>query len=104
MMILLCSQQYPKFVLFNPYEHCIDLSNKWYSFNWPSVCLAWQILNVGHHVQTFYPDFFVIPVMLIGTIDFYHFIPLSVTLTMAGGHTVCAKQNMLALLSHTLFS
>ena len=31
--------------------------------------------------------------MLIGTIDFYHFIPLWLTLTFAGGHKVSAKQN-----------
>ena len=36
------------------------------------------------------------PARLIGTIDFYHFIPLSLTLTLPGGHKVSAKQNLLA--------
>ena len=31
-----------------------------------------------------------------GTIDFYHFIPLSLALTLPGGHKVSAKQNVLA--------
>ena len=34
--------------------------------------------------------------MLIGTIDFYHFVPLSLTLTLPGGDKVSAKQNLLA--------
>ena len=50
--------------------------------------------NVGHYTQTFQAIFF-IPAMLIGTINFYHFIPLSVTLTLSGGHKVSAKQNLL---------
>ena len=39
--------------------------------------------------------------MLIGTS--YHFVPLSLTLTLLGGHKVSAKQNLLALFSHKLF-
>ena len=57
--------------------------------------LAWQNFNIGHYTQTLQPFFF-IPTMHIGTIDFYHFIPLSVALTLAGGHKVSAKQNLLA--------
>ena len=34
--------------------------------------------------------------MLVGTIDFYHYIPLSLTLTLPGGHKVNAKQNLWA--------
>ena len=41
--------------------------------------------------------------MFIGTIDFYHFKPVQVFFTLAGGHKVSAKQNLLALFSHTLF-
>ena len=37
-----------------------------------------------------------------GTIDFYHFILLSLTLTLAGGHKISAKQNLLASVSHIL--
>ena len=32
--------------------------------------------------------------MLVGTIDFYHFIPLSLTLTLAGVDKVSVKQNL----------
>ena len=38
-----------------------------------------------------------------GTIDFYCFIPLSLTVTLAGRHKVSAKQNLLASFIHTLF-
>ena len=34
--------------------------------------------------------------MLIATIDFYHFIPLSQNLTLPGSHKVSAKQNLMA--------
>ena len=34
--------------------------------------------------------------MLKGTIDFYNFTPLLQTLTLAGGHKVSTKQNLLA--------
>ena len=37
-------------------------------------------LNTGHYVQTVQPNLY-IPAILIGTIDFYHFILLSMTLT-----------------------
>ena len=42
--------------------------------------------------------------MLIGTTDFYHCIPLSLTLILPGGHKVSAKQNLLASFSPTFFS
>ena len=37
--------------------------------------------------------------MLIGTMNFYNYIPLSLTLTLAGGHKVSAKQILLATFS-----
>ena len=40
-------------------------------------------LNAGRYLQTFLPSVF-IPAMLIHTIDFYHFIPLLLTLILAG--------------------
>ena len=40
---------------------------------------------------------------ILGTVDFYLFIPLSVTLTLAEGHKVSTKQNLLALFSRKLF-
>ena len=39
--------------------------------------------NVGHYMLTFQPNLFT-PAKLIGTIGFYYFIPLSLTLTLAG--------------------
>ena len=52
--------------------------------------ILWQGFNIGRYLQTFLPDSF-IPAMLTGTIDFYLFIPLSVTLTLAGIHKVNEK-------------
>ena len=71
------------------------------------VCLAgqWAVLhgknvNAGHYAQAVQPTLF-IPAMLIGIIDFYHFIPLSLTLTLPEGHKVSTKQNLLLhFLSH----
>ena len=57
-------------------------------------------LSIGHCKQTVLPKFFV-PAMLIGTIDFCHFISLSLTLTFLWGHRVSAKQNLLASFSWT---
>ena len=67
--------------------------------------LTWhgKNFNVGHYTQTFQPNFFT-PAIHIGNIDFYHFIPLSLTLTLCGGHKVNTVQNLLASFSHTLFS
>ena len=42
--------------------------------------------------------------MLKGILDFYHFIPLSVSLALAGCHKVRTMQNLLASFSRTLFS
>ena len=42
-------------------------------------------------MQTFLPVFF-IPTVLSGTIESYHFIPFSKTLTLGGGHMVSTKQ------------
>ena len=56
---------------------------------------------VGHYTQTFEPNLF-IPAMLIGTVDFYHFIRLSLTLTLPRVRKVSAKQNLLASFSRTL--
>ena len=47
--------------------------------------------NIGHYMQTVPPNVF-IPAMLIGTTDFYHFIPLSLSLTLPGGHSISTKQ------------
>ena len=48
-----------------------------------------------HYVQTVLPILF-IPAMLIGTIDFYNFRSLSVTLTSLGGHKISTKEKLLS--------
>ena len=86
----------------NPYMCFVDPSITWIDvMNCVSLagCLAWQNFKVGcyMHILT---NFF-IPAMFIGIIDFYNFIPLSLTLTMAGGHKVSTKQNLSARFSCT---
>ena len=44
-------------------------------------------------MQTFSTFFLCISAMLICTIDFYHFAPVKVTITLAVGHKVSTKQN-----------
>ena len=56
--------------------------------------------NIGHYMQIVLPNVF-IPAMLTSTIEFYHFILLSLTLTLPVGYMVSTKQNLLASLSHT---
>ena len=46
-----------------------------------SAVLHGKNCNVGHYTQTVQPDC-LIPAMLKGFFDFYHFIPLSLTLTL----------------------
>ena len=57
----------------------------------PSSCMAKTLtLDI---MRTLFIQFRFMPAMLIGTIDVYHFIPLSLTLTLPGGQKVNAKQN-----------
>ena len=79
----------------------MDLCNE--SSSRSSVCLPCVAKNfsTGPYTQTLQPVFF-IPAMLAGTIDLYHFILLSLTLTLAGGHKISIKQNLLASFSHIL--
>ena len=44
------------------------------------------------------------PAILIGIIDFDHFILLYVTFTLARGHYISIKENLLASYSYTLFN
>ena len=62
----------------------------------PAGHLVWQKFSDGHYTQTVQPIFFFfffffLPAILAGTIDFYHFIPHSLTLTLTGGHKVSAE-------------
>ena len=64
--------------------------------------LSWlgKNFNIGCYMQTFRPIFF-IPAMLIGTIDFYHFIPLPLTLTLPGfTRSAQSKTSWLHFLTH----
>ena len=67
-----------------------------------SVAFHGKNSNIEHYTQTVKPNVFV-PTMLLGTVDFYHFILFSLTLTLPGGHKVSAKRNLLALFSRTRF-
>ena len=57
------------------------------------VWLADKSFNAAHYMQTLQPNVF-IPGMLIGIIEFFHLVPLSLTLTLAGGYKVSAKQDL----------
>ena len=87
---------------FYSYEYHIDLCNESCSSGWPAGHLVWQKFDVAHCRQAVQPIFFIL-VMLIGTMDFYHFVPLYVILTLPGSHNVSTKQNLLASFYHTLF-
>ena len=65
--------------------------------------LAWQIIQRLKVAANFSTICFILA-MHIGTIDFYHFIPLSLTLTLPEGHKVSVEQNFLASNSGTLFN
>ena len=92
-IILFCSS--PVFLV-DPHEYHMDRE----IYVMICVRLAGQHsknFNSGHHMQTVQSNFLVcIADSLIGTIYFYHFIPLSLALTLPGGHKVSAKQNRLA--------
>ena len=66
----------------------------------PSV-LHGKNLSFGHYKQALEPILF-IPAMLVGTIYFYHFLPLLLTLILAGGHKVSAEQNLFKSWLHFL--
>ena len=61
-------------------------------------CVA-KNFNCGHYTKTVQPNVF-IHVLLIDTIDCCHFIPLSLTLTLPGGHKIRAKP-IAFIFSHT---
>ena len=76
---------------FDPYEEHNYGDMLSVMFTWLSVppsILHWKNLNVAHYMQTlkyhFFSFFVVISALLIGTLDFYHLIPLSVTLNLTG--------------------
>ena len=74
----------------------------WPLFICPSI-LRGQNFNVEHFMQTFQPDSFTLTI-LIGTVDLYQFLPLSVTLTVAWDHKKAKPVLVLASLCHTFFN
>ena len=58
--------------------------------------------DVGHFTQTVQPVLFILA-MLTGTIDFHHFILLSLIMSLPGGHKVSTQQRFFALFSLMLF-
>ena len=85
----------------------IYVMNHVYSSSWlanhPST-LHDENFNIGHYTQTAGPPNVVIPAMLICIIAFYHFILLSLNLTLPGGHRACAKPSLLTSFSHILYN
>ena len=75
---------------------CVHQSGGWLSYVAKTLTL-----DMTHKLIT---NFFHTHAMLTDTVDFYHFMHLSVTLTSAGGHKVGGKQNLLASFSWTLFN
>ena len=65
---------------------------------WPAI-LQGKNFIIGHYTQTVQPNCFK-PAMSTGTIDFYHFTPLSLILNLPGGYQVITKQNLLSSFSH----
>ena len=87
-------------LVFDPYESYGSM--EWVMFVGlasQSAFLHGKNFNIGYYTQTTQQKFF-IPAMLIGTIDFYHLMPLS--LTFRGGHKINAKQNIMASFSPIL--
>ena len=75
-----------------------ELCSSAYSPVRPFVHHAWQNLNVEHYIQTVQPFF--ISALCIDSFGGYHFTPLSLTLTLPGGHKVSAKHTLLDLYVH----
>ena len=78
--------------------HMNIICNKFCSSGHMSVSFG---INIGHCMQTFQPYLFM--PCLKALLTSIHSIPLCMTLTMAGGHKVSAKQNLLASSSCTFF-
>ena len=87
---------------FHSYEYHMDLVMGHVHRAGQPTFLHGKTFDGGHYMQTVQQIFF-IPAMLIGTISLYHFIPLSLTLALPGGHKVSTKHNLLASFSPALF-
>ena len=68
----------------------MDLCNQLFSAGQPPCRAKTLMLDITHKFFSF------IPAILTFSIDMYHFMPLSVAFTLAGGHKVSTIQNALA--------
>ena len=94
------------FCFVDPYKYHMDLCNESCWSAKPYVRPSWfgKNLNIGHYMHwTLHVTTFFTPDKLIGTIDFYYCIPLSLTLTLPGGRKVSSKQKLLSLFSCIFF-
>ena len=62
------------------------ISHVWLAGRLLSASLSWQKFNIGYYVSTFQPNFHTCHACR--HIDFYHFTPLSLTLTFTEGQRV----------------
>ena len=81
-------------IFFFLYENHMDLCNELCSASWLAFVAKTLTLGIACTFQLL----FFISAMIIGTIDFHHLIPLSMTLAFLGGHKVSSKQNRLAFI------
>ena len=92
------------YVIFGLCQQHMDLLSQLYSpiFIRPSiqlsVCLAWQKLCCWTLLANFSTRFIHSCHQLLGTNDVYHFILISMALTLAGSHKVSAEQSVLVSL------
>ena len=83
--------------VFDPYEYHRNVCGKFSLSVWSKPAghlsvLCGENFNIRHYMQTVQPNIS-IPAILVGTVDFYQFIQLS--LTLPGDHKISAKQNLL---------
>ena len=77
------------YAIFDSYEYYMDLCNE-SCFSGPAG-LRGKNVHIGHYMQIVHPAFF-IPALRIANIDFYHCVPLSLTLALPGGHKGCEEK------------
>ena len=98
--------------ILDPYEYHVCLCTKWCLSSRLTILCGKQntTTTTTKPVMLDFTDTlfiltnFVIPGMLIGSVDCYHLYHFSLTLILAGGHKVSAKQNFLASFFHTCFN
>ena len=80
-----------------------NLCNESCSASWPAILHCKNLLlDITCKLFCVLPNLF-IPAMLMGTIEFYQFIPFLVVSTLPGGYKVTTKQNLLTSFCPILF-